>query len=425
MAWFGRTIFVLGWLAWPALLHAQTPRVQLPTQVPQTNALAPNNWAPPATYAQPPVQPYANPAAPYASGAPVPNNVYPPSAPSSVPFDPYATNPGAYGQAPPFNPAQPYGGQAPPFNPAQPYGGQAPYYQPGLSGPDSLYPNGMPFNEPSWNMPDMGEFRRLLQRIRVSQSWIGGGDEPRDLGVYDTEVSATFDLPLFGLQDHFLITPGFALHLWDGPDGSTGADLPGQTYDAYLDVGWNPKFTNYFGAELGARVGAYTEFDTFSSDSIRVMGRGLGVLNLSPTLQAKLGVMYIDRNDIKLLPAGGFIWDPSEDRHWEIFFPRPKFAQRLSTVGNHNIWAYLAGEYGGGAWTIVRNTNLGGSFTDSFDYNDFRIMIGAEWIPIAKNGPSGFFEVGYVFKRELVYVSLMPPSLDLPDTFMLRGGFSF
>lgn len=413
MAWFGRTIIVLGWLWWPALLLAQ-PRVQLPTQVPQTNALAPSQWSSPAPYSV--SQPYAQ---PY-NGAPIPNNVYPPGTtvtpvPNSVPFDPYSTNPGAFG-----------GGQAPPFNPAQPYGGgQAPYYQPGLSGPDSLYPNGMPFNQPSMSMPDMGEFTKLLQRIRFSQSWIGGGSDPRDLGVYDTEVSATFDVPLFGLQEHFLITPGFALHLWDGPDGSTGADLPGQTYDGYLDVGWNPKFTNYFSAELGARVGAYTDFNTFTTDSIRIMGRGLGVLNLSPTLQAKLGVLYIDRNDIKLLPAGGLIWDPSEDRHWEIFFPRPKFAQRLSTVGNHNIWAYLSGEYGGGAWTIIRERPNNVSFTDSFDYNDFRAMIGVEWIPIAKTGPSGFFEVGYVFKRELVYVSLMPGTFDLPDTFMLRGGISF
>jgi hypothetical protein len=411
MAWLGRTIIVFAWLLWPAILLAQTPRVQLPTQVPQTNATAPSTWSSPAPYSA--SQPYATP--PYPNSAPIPNNVYPPGTtvtpvPNSVPFDPYSTNPGVYG------------GQAPPFNPAQPYGGgQAPYYQQGLGGPDSLYPNGVPINEPSWNMPEMKEFTKLLQRIRFSQSWIGGGDDPNSLGVYDTEVSATFDIPLFGLQDHFLITPGFALHLWDGPSSSTGADLPGSTYDAYLDTGWNPKFTNYLSAELGVRVGAYTSFDTFSSDSIRIMGRGLGVLNLSPTLQAKLGVLYIDRNDIKLLPAGGLIWDPSEDRHWEIFFPRPKFAQRLSTVGNHNVWAYLAGEYGGGAWTIVREAG----FTDSFDYNDFRMMIGAEWIPIAKNGPSGFFEVGYVFKRELVYRSLLPPSLDLPDTFMLRGGFSF
>jgi len=411
MAWLGRTIIVLGWLLWPALLPAQTPRVQLPTQVPQTNALAPSTWSSPAPYSA--SQPYA--AQPY-NGTPIPNNVYPPGTtvspvPNNVPFDPYATNPGVYG-----------GGQAPPFNPAQPYGGgQAPYYQPGLSGPDSLYPNGMPFNEPSMSMPDMGQFTKLLQRVRFSQSWLGGGNDPRDLTVYDTEVSATFDVPLFGLQEHFLITPGFGLHLWDGPDGSTGADLPSSTYDGYLDVGWNPKFTNYLSAELGARVGVYTDFDTFSTDSIRIMGRGLGVLNLSPTLQAKLGVLYIDRNDIKILPAGGLIWDPSEDRHWEIFFPRPKFAQRLSTVGNHNIWAYLAGEYGGGAWTIVRDAG----FKDSFDYNDFRAMIGVEWIPIAKTGPSGFLEVGYVFKRELVYTSLLPGTFDLPDTFMLRGGFSF
>ncbi len=248
MAWLGRTIIVFVWLMSPALLLAQTPRVQLPTTGAADQRDGPEHMefscAVFGITALPDIalpQQHAD-----------PNNVYPPGttvtpAPSSVPFDPYSTAPGAYG------------GQAPPFNPTQPYGGgQAPYYQQGLSGPDSLYPNGMPFNEPSWNMPQVQEFTKLLQRIRFSQSWIAGGDDPTDVGVYDTEVSATFDVPLFGLQDHFLFTPGFALHLWQGPFGSTGADLPGNTYDAYLDTGWNPKFTNYFSAELGVRVGAYT-----------------------------------------------------------------------------------------------------------------------------------------------------------------------
>ncbi|MGC4003082.1 MAG: hypothetical protein QM811_08075 [Pirellulales bacterium] len=333
--------------------------------------------------------------------------------------NPAVTRAPPYLNGAPYNPTQPY---AP-----SPYGATTPYYQPGPTGPDSLYPNGFGEGWGNWQSPQMGnvEFRRFLQRVRFSYAYLGGGDDPTDLGVNDMEIAATFDVPLFQLEDHFLVTPGFALHLWDGPVNTgtpTSIELPPNTYDAYLDVGWNPRVTNWFGAELGVRVGAYTDFDTFTTDSIRVMGRGLGVVNLSPTLQFKLGVIYIDRNDIKLLPAGGLIWDPSEDRHWEIFFPRPKFAQRLSTVGNYDMWLYLAGEYGGGAWTFTHSNEfpfVGDA--DSYDYNDLRAMLGVEFLPDVKNGRSGFIEAGFVFKRKLVYVDSANPCRCRIRTWFAQG----
>ncbi|MDX1961843.1 MAG: hypothetical protein SFX18_01740 [Pirellulales bacterium] len=444
------------------LSAAQAPaqtRMQLPSQLPVNNGVNPT-YSGSVPYNTAPYN-----TAPY-NGAPtaVPNGYGAPaySQPAYGAADPFATtapslnnggfttNPGAVSTraAPPFvgsgsvppgytppGVVQPGFGQPVYGQPgavmAQPNGfsagppGTAPYYTPG--GPQYLFPEGFPTMDiPQYQYSN--EWTRLIQRIRASHGWIAGGDGVRDLGVNSTDTNVTFDIPLFNLPDHFLITPGFGLHLWDGPinTGPGAPDLPAQTYDAYLDVGWNPKFTNYFGAELGARVGVYTDFDHFSSNSLRVMGRGLGVVNLSPTLQFKLGVIYINRNDIKLLPAGGLIWDPSRDQHWEIFFPRPKIAWRLSTVGNFNLWMYVAGEYGGGAWTITRTSFDGTTeFNDDFDYNDLRVMLGFEWIPETKSGLSGFIEAGYVFNRELYYVSLVPERFDLADSFMIRGGFSF
>jgi hypothetical protein len=272
-------------------------------------------------------------------------------------------------------------------------------------------------------MSNIKNVTRLLQEIRFQYEWIFDDVSPTGVEVNSSEVSATFALPLFGLQTPFLITPGFGLHLWDGPVslGPGTADLPGQTYDAWLDVGWNPQVNNWFGAELGVRTGVYTDFDHFSNDSIRIMGRGLGVVRISPTMQVKAGVIYIDRNDIKLLPAGGLIWDPGPDRHYEFFFPRPKLAHRWTTLANHTLWWYVAGEYGGGAWTIVRDAG----FVDAFDYNDLRALLGIEWLPEAQSGMRGFLEVGYVFNRELFYVSQAPPPVELDDTFMFRGGIAF
>lgn len=378
--------------------------------------------------------------------------IAPSTAPAATPapaatFDPYATprsvSPPPYsvgGISPPPGAIAPYSSPAagaPGFvaPPSLAPGGTIapptqPYYAPVPGGynapPGALYPQGTPSIFPAdafGQVPPVTQWTRLVQEVRFSQAWLWGGDGGSDLGVNDTEISATLSFPLFGLQTPFLVTPGFGLHLWDGPiSGGPGtADLPGQTYDAFLDTGWNPVVNNYFSAELGVRVGVYTDWNTFSTDSVRIMGRGLGVLRVSPTCAVKAGVVYIDRNDIKLMPAFGVIWDPSPDRHWEIFFPRPKLACRLTTLANHNLWWYVAGEYGGGAWTIIRDAG----FTDSFDYNDIRALLGVEWIPETESGATGFFEVGYVFNRELIYVSLSPPSQELTDTFMLRGGFAF
>ena len=133
----------------------------------------------------------------------------------------------------------------------------------------------------------------------------------------------------------------------------------------------------------------------------------------------KAGVNYIDRVRFKLLPAGGILWTPNEYTRFDLFFPRPKLAQYLTTVGNSDVWWYLAGEYGGGSWTVER----AGGFTDRVDINDIRVMIGFEWNN--SSGVTGMFEAGYVFDREIVYVRTPGLSTSLADSFMLRAGLSF
>lgn len=426
-------------------------RLQLPSRIPEAaSTFTPTQFAP--NTSTPLNSPYLPPGNTGAAATNTPS--YTPSPPAATfsggiqPFDPYATSstpttafqPGAVSTNPIYPPAGPSipvspSGVTPPV--VTPPAG-APYYTPGAAppvaapvysaSPPALYPSGAPSILPQGGYPSglttVGGFTRFLQEIRLQHEWIMDNDDPDAVEINSTEVNATFAVPLFNYQTPFLFTPGFALHLWDGPvfTGPGSPDLPAQTYDAYLDVGWNPQMTNWLGAELGARVGVYTDFDHFSpGDSIRVMGRGLGVVKISPTLTAKAGVIYIDRNDIKLLPAGGVIWDPSPDRHFEIFFPRPKLARRWITLANHNLWYYVAGEYGGGAWTIVRQEG----FVDDFDYNDLRVLLGLEWLPETESGARGFIEIGYVFNRELFYTVGTPRRFDLDDTVMFRGGVAF
>ena len=123
-----------------------------------------------------------------------------------------------------------------------------------------------------------------------------------------------------------------------------------------MDTAWNPQFTPLFGAELGIRVGFYTNWDVFVTDSWRVMGRAIGTLNMTPTFQGKLGVIYLDRNQVKILPAVGFTWTPNATSRYDVFFPAPRAMWRFGQTRRHSWWGYVAGEYGGGAWTF-RNIN--------------------------------------------------------------------
>ncbi|MBX7166616.1 MAG: hypothetical protein K1X74_09745 [Pirellulales bacterium] len=290
------------------------------------------------------------------------------------------------------------------------------YGDPALQ-PPTLAPQQNYFTQPSSWLP--ASATKFLQEIRIQQTYIYGNGG-LDVEMNDTDLAATFAVPLFGAPQPFLITPGFSLHLWDGPETPPGGgpDLPAQIYDAYLDTAWRPQFSPTVGADLGFRIGAYTDFSYFDNHSMRFLGRGLGVLTLNQAWQLTAGIVYLDRNNVKLLPAGGVIWTPDPDTRYELVFPYPKLSERLTTVGNTDLWLYLAGEYGGGSWTITRASGT----KDSFDLNDIRIRLGIEWLRF--QGPRGWAEIGYVFNREIKY-EVDPTDFDPGDTFMIRAGVAF
>jgi len=272
----------------------------------------------------------------------------------------------------------------------------------------------------------------VYQGVRGSWAYLMGNGQGVNVGVNELDTTATFALPFFHNSpanlNHapLLITPGFGLQLWDGPQTSSTllADLPPNTYDVFIDAAWNPRFTPLFGAELGIRVGIFTNWDVLVWDSWRIMGRAIGTLQLTPTVQGKAGIVYLDRNQVKLLPALGFTWTPNETSRYDIFFPAPRAALRYATTGRHAWWGYLSGEYGGGAWTFRRDTSEYDMIT-GFDYNDIRIALGTEFVPLAARGLAGNFEVGYVFYRQLFYVEGPPQIQDLADTIMFRLGLAY
>ncbi|MBM4010451.1 MAG: hypothetical protein FJ286_03585 [Planctomycetes bacterium] len=291
----------------------------------------------------------------------------------------------------------------------------------------SLFPAGYPTQSQT-----IQQTMHVFQGVRGSWAYLMGDGDNLNVGVNELDTTATFALPFFHNSpanlNHapLLITPGFGLQLWDGPQTTSTqwADLPPNTYDAFIDAAWNPRLSPLWGAELGIRVGIYTNWDVLVWQSWRIMGRAIGTLQLTPTWQGKAGIIYLDRNQVKLLPAIGATWTPNDRSRYDIFFPAPRASWKFAGTRQHAWWAYLSGEYGGGAWTFRRDTSKYNMITP-FDYNDIRIALGTEFVPLSQTGIAGNFEVGYVFYRQLFYVDGPPQIVDLPDTIMFRLGLAY
>jgi hypothetical protein len=345
-------------------------------------------------------------------------------------WDPYAAQPA---QLFPANAAPPSSTWAPSAISGQPgypgYSTAAPSLVPTQGTGQLASPYPPPPQGPTQFQQAYAQTMHVYQGARGSWAYLFGDGDGTSVGVNELDTTATFALPFFHNSpanlNHapLLLTPGFGLQLWDGPQTTATmlADLPPNTYDVFIDAAWNPQFTPLFGAELGIRTGIYTNWNVFVTDSWRIMGRAIGTLRLTPTMQGKAGIVYIDRNDIKLLPAVGLTWTPDADSRYDIFFPAPKLARKFATGPRRSWWGYLYGEYGGGAWTFRRDTGA----ISPFDYNDIRIALGVEAVPTTQTGLTGNFEVGYVFARQLFFVVGQPRRQDLDDTLMLRLGLGY
>ena len=276
----------------------------------------------------------------------------------------------------------------------------------------------------------VGQTMRLCQGLRFRYTYVPGntnfgGVEGDQIESHDFETSLVFAIPrFFGMSQPWYLMPSYVQHLWSGPE-TPGSDLPGSAFSAFMDSSWETDPLQTFGAELGWRVGVFSAFDAISTESIRLQGKALAKLRCTPNSTIRAGVYYIDRNRIKLLPAGGILWMPNQDTRWDLFFPEPKLSHYLTTCGNTDIWWYVTGYYGGGAWTIKQ---IDDDTTDEIDINDMRALVGFETgrNDLLRQGfRSCFFEFGYVFNRELLYRNRENANLQPPDSLVFRAGFGY
>jgi hypothetical protein len=217
-------------------------------------------------------------------------------------------------------------------------------------------------------------------------AWLIGDDD--SFGVTSLEWLPT--LP--GDRTRGVVT-GFGVHFLDGP---VRTDMPPRLFDFALGYQWRQRINPTFAIDAAFRVGAFADFETSARKGVRYPSHVVAYGRLAPAWELALGIDYLDRDDISLLPVAGLLWRPNSFVKLDALFPRPRLAIRLP---DGNEWVYVRGELGGGTWAIERADRS----RDNATYSDLRLALGVE--SFNAEGRATSFEVAYVFDRELSYRS--------------------
>lgn len=269
-------------------------------------------------------------------------------------------------------------------------------------------------------LPKLSKHKQgFFQKFDLMSTYIDGG-RVGDMGITELETYLTVALPFPTTKQPLLITPGFETRFFEGP---LAPDVPSRVYSSYVQFMWLPKIGKRWMGIFGIEPGWYGDYQTSHADYLRILGRALVRYEfIVDRLQLVAGFLYLDRDDIKVLPAGGVIWMPNDDWEFEFLYPKPKIAYRLRPAmsGGRAIewWVYTGAEFGGDTWTIQR---LSGA-TDKLTLFDIRTYLGIE--RRLDGGSSLRLEAGLVFARYLKYLST-PGQVNFPATIMLRGGLTY
>ncbi len=242
---------------------------------------------------------------------------------------------------------------------------------------------------------------------RDGASWlVGEGD---DLGLFSLEGSGSLDIT--GLNNLF---SGHAVHFVDGP---VQTNMPPRLFELYFGYRAIGDFGPDWSYDVTISPGIYTDFEGHAHQGWRIRGVGLVKHHFDPGIDLVLGVAYLDRENLKLLPVAGLVLDLDGRTRLELVFPEPRLSTLYETDEGWKT-LYLRGQLGGGSWAIERDSRA----NDIATYEDLRVYLGIE--SEDDDEETKFVELGYVFDRELEYRSGIG-NMRFSETLMLRSGVRY
>ena len=250
----------------------------------------------------------------------------------------------------------------------------------------------------------------FFQLSETEFAWIGGGD---DFTMSEANTFMRVAVPLPGDDNILALQPALRTFHLNGPDF---VDVPETLYCAQLNLLWRKTWTKRTQGTVWLQPKIRSDFET-TKDSFFLSGGAFMRYTRTPNkLDIYFGALYLDRDDITLLPGAGFIWTPTSDWRVEALLPRPRISKRLSQHGSFaETWAYLSGQLGGGSFAVTRDSGV----EEKLTVRAFRVFFGTE--RIVAGGRGVFLETGYVFGRTLEYGPT--EEFEFDDSLLLRAGF--
>jgi hypothetical protein len=228
-----------------------------------------------------------------------------------------------------------------------------------------------------------------------SFGWIIGGNDRlgmlewvnRDLAVMNYSPTE---------KSTFRVSPGFVMRWLNGP---ASTDLPPYLFNILIDVGTGFRVNDRWAFDAVITPSWNTDFANKGYKLFRLPWQTVASYKIDDEWKLVMGVTDLAREDIQFLPVGGVTYTPLDGKcQFDLIFPRPKMAWKLSER-DEGRWGYVAGELGGGSFSIQRaNTQ-----PDIVTLRDYRLLFGLE--SRSKKGHASRIEAGWVFGRAVEYQS--------------------
>ncbi|MDG2382139.1 MAG: DUF6268 family outer membrane beta-barrel protein [Pirellulaceae bacterium] len=254
----------------------------------------------------------------------------------------------------------------------------------------------------------------FFQKFQLSGGYLGSGSRD-NLGIGNVEALVALGVPLGSFKNILAVAPKFRVDFLDGP---SPFDLPDQVYDTGVNFVWRKQLSDRWGVMAVATPAVRSDF-VATEKTVRVFALGLATWQWIPDkLEISFGAVYLDRNDISLLPAVGLRARPNPRWLIDLMFPRPRISYRISKDGPRGeVWGYLGGALGGNTWAVLRD-----GINDEMTIRGYQLLLGIETVYQGGNG--AFLEIGSAFNREVEF-EVADEKYEFGAGFLVQAGLAY
>ncbi|MEM6364485.1 MAG: hypothetical protein AAF745_08665 [Planctomycetota bacterium] len=241
------------------------------------------------------------------------------------------------------------------------------------------------------------------------------GDRNGGLDVTFKETRLGFAIPLGSFQNLLIASPFFRATQLRGPPE---VDVPANLFDTGVTLLNRKQWSDRWSTLTIVTPTVRSDFTT-SQDAMRVFGLGLIQWQITRTFQWSAGVLYLDREDVGVLPAVGFTWEPTPAWRLDGMLPRPRLHHRLWKDGGRGEgWVSVGASIGGNSWAVTRSDGS----SDLLTLREFRLLADYEVIRPERQGWT--ISSGLSLGRQVEY-ERDDTELDLDDAIFLEAAWRF